>query len=583
MDQADQIPAQGHINTRCTSLEKQCQYTASRRGGLDRAALSERRKRLATGTDSRLSAATPHLSLGVSDDVTISNRDVQHMIGIDGIGDVLCVETPHTHIENLAEDPLIKSYYTNFHDFHPFVLPLRHLNRLREGLQEASLDFEPLIAVMCLIGHLYSTHQWSDSLKSRAETCIAQLSSLGPVQVQSRLLYSIALFWNNLKIEAKKEIDTAADIATELGMHKQEFAATHGAGDDVLMESWRRTWWMLFIVDAYYAGTLGTMNLKTFNIEATVELPCEESEYESANIPVPRTLEDFDSREFSDEEIIFSSFAYLIGAVQCAALAISASPKKATRQDSEYIIQSADSIIDAWLLLLPKAQKPVLQKDGTIDELMFQAHLLVHVVTIGLHRPLSDLRFNPIESVSSCAREPPPDTPKPDLINVHTARILKSVNAQIQLLALPVRPFKHTPFTTCMVSDGTLALLSACNYLLQGKALAIARDQIRLTIGCLKALGEIWPRTAKNVKEIQTIARHVLKLKGGSTTTSITPTSSELPSLTGSEGETSIQSADSLEQGGDILASLGSFEDVCGWMNMGIELNVNDWMDGSMA
>ena len=189
-----------------------------------------------------------------------------------------------------------------------------------------------------------------------------------------------------------------------------------------------------------------------------------------------------------------------------------------------------------------------------------------------MHRPISDLRFNPIENVSSCARQAPTETPKADLINVHTKRVLKSINAQIQLLALPVRPFHHTPFTTCMVSEGTLSLLSACKYLLQDKELAIARDQIRLTIGCLKTLGEVWARTAKNVKEIKTIARHVLGLEKGSASGS-----SQVPSLTGSSGEGSSQSANVSTQGDDILASLGSFEDICGWINMGSDFTY-DWM-----
>ncbi|KAM0288732.1 hypothetical protein ACHAO9_006795 [Fusarium lateritium] len=232
---------------------------------------------------------------------------------------------------------------------------------------------------MRLVGNFYTAHEWSHSLQIEAAIRISQLQSSNPVQVQCRLLYSIALFWNNFRPEADREIEAAKDTALALGMHTREFATANGFGDEVLMESWRRTWWMLYIVDAYYAGTLGTLNLKVFHIEASVDLPCEESEYESGVIPTPRTLDDFNSREFFDEEITFSSFAYLIGAVKCAAFAISTSPKHATRQDSEHIIQSADSVIDAWLLLLPKEQKPVMRSDGEVDELMFQAHMLVHV------------------------------------------------------------------------------------------------------------------------------------------------------------------------------------------------------------
>lgn len=43
------------------------------------------------------------------------------------------------------------------------------------------------------------------------------------------------------------------------------------------------------------------------------------------------------------------------------------------------MIQSADSIIDGWSLLLPRDRKQIMTKAGDIDELMFQAYLLIHV------------------------------------------------------------------------------------------------------------------------------------------------------------------------------------------------------------
>lgn len=190
-----------------------------------------------------------------------------------------------------------------------------------------------------------------------------------------------------------------------------------------------------------------------------------------------------------------------------------------------------------------------------------------HRATIGLHRPFSDLKFNAVEDVSSCEREPPLDTPTPDLVNVHTVRVLRSVEAQIRLLALPVRKFHHTPFTTCMVSEGTLALLSACNYLFKGKDLATARDQIRMTIGCLQALGEIWPRTARNVREIQTIAHHVLGIGPKIAAKSNTPNSSEVPPLFG--GQRGLGSEGGSSNSTDMLPSLDSIEDLCGWYNLG--------------
>ncbi|CAG2009097.1 unnamed protein product [Fusarium graminearum] len=369
--------------TRCTALQKQCQYPTSRRGGAHRAIISERRRRLSKKNNSRPGSGTTQTLT----DATIPELDVELMHCTDIAlpdedtipGARLLNESYNTTEEGgLANDPLILSYYKNFHVFHPFALPLPQLIKLCEGPSASSFDFTALTTVMRLIGNLYDAQEWSISLQNEAESRISKLPSSDPVQVQCRLLYSIALFWSSYTTKASEEKDIATNVALELGMHKGEFASACGAENAVLMESWRRTWWMLYIVDAYYAGTLGTMNFKTFHVEATVSLPCEEEEYESGYIPEPRTVEDFDSREFTEHDIPFSSFAYLIGAVRAAALAISVTPKKVKRQDSERMIQAADAVIDAWLLLLPKERK-VMRNDGSIDELMFQANLLVHV------------------------------------------------------------------------------------------------------------------------------------------------------------------------------------------------------------
>ncbi|KAJ5313497.1 uncharacterized protein N7443_000381 [Penicillium atrosanguineum] len=564
--------------TRCAEFGKQCNYAQSRRGGLDRAALAERRKRHAVTEEPTVSdelspqrhtvvqqgpeCTPPFLEIDLP-----SSYDLLNGIGVgDDIAGMASPAATQLFIGNIEKDVLIDAYYKDFHKLHPFLPPQRHFYRLCQD-PSRRLNFSPLVAIMRLVGHIVHSREWPTSLKDYAETCFSQTSPTDPIMVQCRLLYSMVLFWYDYKAEAKIEMDKAIRLAVDLQMCLHGFATKHGGDDPVLTESWRRTWWMLYLVDAYYAGTLGTMNLEVVDIDSTVELPCEESEFESGNIPTPKSLEEFDCREFTPETT-FSSFAYLIGAVRCAASAIASAPKIASKEDSLQIIQAADSGLDGWRLLLPENRKQVMTKTGEIDELMFQAHLLVHVATIGLHRPFSDLKFNAVEDVSSCAREPPLDTPRPDLVNVHTVRVLRSVEAQIRLLALPVRKFHHTPFTTCMVSEGTLALLSACNYLFKGKDLATARDQIRMTIGCLKALGEIWPRTARNVREIQTIAHHVLGIRSKIAGPSDTPSSSEVPPLFGGQEQRGLGSEGDSSNGTDMLPSLGSIEDLCGWYNL---------------
>ncbi|KZL75829.1 C6 transcription factor [Colletotrichum tofieldiae] len=562
---------------RCDSAATECHYAPSRRGGLDRAALAERRKRLAaagndTSVDSSRSQSRVSIRSTQGHGFQLASEEFAHRLSsLDGI--TLGSGNPAARVSSISQQPdninsdlLVDAYYKSFHKFHPFLVPQGHFASFcQDPGRETSL--KPLIAVMRLVGNIYIAQEWSAQLKEQVESCFSEANQAHPTMVQCRLLYSVALFWYSYKDEAKQQMDLAVRLALDLEMFQQGFARAHGAEDPVLIESWRRTWWELYIIDAYYAGTLGTLNFTVVDIDATVELPCEEWEYESGDIPQPKTLEDFDYREFNSEDTSFSSFTYLISAVRCAALAISTAPKVSSREDSTHIIQTADSVIEGWSLLLPQDRKQVMTKAGEIDELLFQAHLLINVATIGLHRPLSDLRFNPVEDVSSCAREPPPENSKPELINVHTVRVLRSVEAQIRLLALPARPFRHTPFVTCMTSEGTLALLSACNFLLKGKELAIAREQIRMTIGCLKTLGEIWPRTARNVQEIQTIARHVLRLGPRATSNINHAKSSSAPSLSTSEGRLGPQTEPPTSEN-DVFSSFGSMDDVCGWYSL---------------
>lgn len=90
-------------------------------------------------------------------------------------------------------------------------------------------------------------------------------------------------------------------------------------------------------------------------------------------------MEDWDCREFAPEGASFSSFAYLIGAMRCAALATKSTIKDGSRKSPSDLLHVADSIMDGWLLLLPKDRKQLMTRRGEIDELMFEAHLLIHV------------------------------------------------------------------------------------------------------------------------------------------------------------------------------------------------------------
>ena len=67
-----------------------------------------------------------------------------------------------------------------------------------------------------------------------------------------------------------------------------------------------------------------------------------------------------------------------------------------------------------------------------------------------------------------------------------------------------------------MTAACTNTLLAAIKALYSGRQLAVARHQLRLVIGYIKALAKVWAQGGKNLEEIQMIAQEVLSRKNGS-------------------------------------------------------------------
>jgi hypothetical protein len=99
--------------------------------------------------------------------------------------------------------------------------------------------------------------------------------------IQALMLYSIAVYWCNSPGKGRELLDQAIEGAFSISMHEQEFAVIHGLGDSVLEESWRRTWWQIYVTDAHISGSTHTYKGLSTKYPTNVELPCEEHDYES--------------------------------------------------------------------------------------------------------------------------------------------------------------------------------------------------------------------------------------------------------------------------------------------------------------
>lgn len=277
---------------RCAADDKTCHFLNSRRGGLTRSALAERRRNLQEGRRSSPAEETvqyvpsefdsgpqqeesgtqPTVDEGYASRSAAASSSTPLGPGSTSIQDLLDQDW------NASGDHYIGLYYQHFHHLHPCVLPRKHLDEMFE-VHSNSPRLELLLSVIRSIGTLYSpfSQRRQDKIAHRIS------SGIDPVQdafsVQCLLLNSIALYWCGQEETSRQEMDHAISIALSISMHSCTFATAHGLENPVLEESWRRTWWQLCIVDAYYAAMLHQTSPLMCRPDITTELPCEESDY----------------------------------------------------------------------------------------------------------------------------------------------------------------------------------------------------------------------------------------------------------------------------------------------------------------
>lgn len=168
----------------------------------------------------------------------------------------------------------LDSFYRNFYAAHPFIPPKEVLLVLAQGT-----SLEPLLAAIRWIGSLYIEKDTSLSLFKDASRLIEGNALEDGFSVQARLLLIIGLDGNRQRKRAERLMTEARDISIQISLNTDRFATTNGQGVPILEESWRRTWWELYVVDALMSGVHQTDTFALYGVPADVALPCEESQY----------------------------------------------------------------------------------------------------------------------------------------------------------------------------------------------------------------------------------------------------------------------------------------------------------------
>ncbi|QUC22345.1 uncharacterized protein UV8b_06586 [Ustilaginoidea virens] len=404
------------------------------------------------------------------------------------------------------EEKCFDSFYHHFHASHPFVLPKPFLLQMAK-----EVSTKALFAAIRWVGSIFI-----DAGASTRERLFDEAFSL--VQdpgrskdgflVQAMMLLIVGLDGGCQQEKARLILNDAETLALELGLQTRDFAISHGRGIAVLEESWRRTWWDLFVIDGMIAGVHRVTNFLLFDVPAGAALPCEEDQYLTASIPIPLYLDDLEDQDFSGEDREFSSFAYRVLCARNLGKFMRVGPIFGSDDEN---LAKIESLLTNWRLHLPAAKRDALQKNGKLDEMMFQAHMMNQATSIMLHQPHSQLDSTPTQDINSCA--PHQAIQAGDLFNSHTRHTIQSANSISNMITHRVPLLSHTHFFTCVITLSSIVHLSRWALFFIPHDDDDLRQQVRLNIGALNCLSEVWGAADRARGQVKAVAQEIYKAK----------------------------------------------------------------------
>ncbi|OCL10270.1 hypothetical protein AOQ84DRAFT_315728 [Glonium stellatum] len=397
------------------------------------------------------------------------------------------------------------AFFAFFFPSHSFVLPRKQLIELFKERRAPHLELAIQYIGSCFIPSA-PTQMFKETLN---RMLFHQNVPKDGFSVQAMLLFAVGLHANCEQDKAGQVLQLAINLALEIGLNRVGFAILHGSGDRVMEESWKRTWWSLFVINGLFAGVNPSIAFRLRDVASDVPLPCEESEYLSGQIPFSRSIQEYDDASFAVEEMVFSSFTYLIDAVRVMGKVLEVSRADSLEYQS---VTSADACLVNWTLHLPPNKRDIVANDGQIDEVLFQAHMIICATTILLHRPRSNLGFGEVEEVTTCV------TPGQCLLpaqtrEIHTAKSLQAAEDISKLITLPTSLQKHTPFFTCVVVMASVVHLSYWSFMVPDGQDEKIKSLIRLDTGVLQTLSVLWPVANTVLRQVRGVAHVMFKSK----------------------------------------------------------------------
>ncbi|UKZ77926.1 hypothetical protein TrVFT333_005658 [Trichoderma virens FT-333] len=415
------------------------------------------------------------------------------------------ISLPQLTIMDDSDRPLTSFYYHAFAS-NPFVLPRCHLSQIDDAK-----SLHTLVTAMRWVGSLYinayATVQ-TDLYNAAHSSIYDDQTPRNGFLVQAMMLLLVALDGSCQRREALRILSDVELLALEIGLHKRNFAALHGRDSRILEESWRRTWWYLYIVDGMIAGIHRETSFALFDISTDVLLPCEEHQYLSGEIPKPLSLQDLQDRNFDEDEHQFSSFAQLIICGQNLGKFLQLPP---ICKPEDPNVKELELLLTSWRLHLPHFKRHMLQQDGEPDEMMFQAYMITYAILILLYQPYCRFNTTPVQVIDTCA--PVQRTLSSDYVDYYTIETISSATAISAMIARREPLLSHTHFFTCALTLSSIVHLSHWALLSPDARDSASRESIRLNLGALKLRASVWPAAAEAQAQVAAVAKTIHRIK----------------------------------------------------------------------
>lgn len=169
----------------------------------------------------------------------------------------------------------VQAFFHYFYNSHPFCLPEPRMAEIFNERQAPLLEYAVQFIGSSFIPAV-PTELYKEALNRHINNGNYPRDAWS---VQALMLFSIGLHAHNEVPRAAQVFAIAQTLTLDLGLHRMEFAMVHGENDPQLEESWRRTWWSMFIVNGMMTAVNPGVQFRLKDVPTDVQLPCEDSQY----------------------------------------------------------------------------------------------------------------------------------------------------------------------------------------------------------------------------------------------------------------------------------------------------------------